>query len=112
MNFKDQLTLDLSVFLNPAEFGEQIRIEGLFQPVTAVCDWSVEPEGEHLYAATDSWGVNRVHATVQLAEAPITEAFGVLSPGCELTINKQNWTVRGVSTCNGLMTLNLYRNAA
>lgn len=108
MNFKEQLTLDHAAFLNLDEFAELIHIEGLPMPVPAVCDWSAEPEGQHLYASTDSWGVNAVHATVMLRESALPE----MSPGCELTINNRCWTVRGTTAAGGLLTLNLYRNVA
>lgn len=108
MTFKDQLALDLDVFLNLDEFAELIHIEGLPLPVPAVCDWSVEPDGQHLYASTDSWGVNRVHATVVLAKTALPE----MSPGCELVINSHRWTVHSASSTGGLLTLKLYRNVA
>ena len=108
MTFKEQLHKDRATFLNLNEFAELIHIEGLPEPVPAVCDWSVEPEGEHLYASTDSWGVNSIHATVILAESAVPK----LSPGCELVINKHRWTVRGASTNGGLLTLKIHRNVA
>lgn len=108
MNFKDQMQRDLDAIMNVKEFAELIHIEGLPEPVPAVCEWQAEPEGQHLYAPTDSWGVNAVHATVMLAESALPE----MSPGCELTINNRCWTVRSASAAGGLLTLKLYRNVA
>ena len=109
MNFKQQLDADIArVFLNPDEFAEYISIEDV--PETpAVCDWSAQPEGEHLYGDPgDTWGVNAVHAEITLAEGVIPTP----EPGQELLINGRSWTVRRAVPQQGLLILNVYRNVA
>lgn len=109
MKLCDQLALDARrVFLNTDEFAELISIEDV--PETpAVCDWSAQPEGEHLYGDPgDTWGVNAVHAEITLAEGVIPTP----EPGQELLINGRSWTVRSAVPQHGLLLLKLYRNVA
>jgi len=109
MRLCDQLALDAhSVFLNTDEFAELISIEDV--PETpAVCDWSAEPGGEHLYGDTgDTWGVNAVHADITLAEGVIPPPV----PGQELTVNGRAWIVSSANTRTGLLHLKLYKNVA
>lgn len=109
MRLCDQLVRDAQrVFLNTDEFAELISIEDV--PETpAVCDWSAQPGGEHLYGDTgDTWGVNAVHAEITLAEGviPLPEL------GQELIVNDRAWIVRSADTQTGLLNLKLYRNVA
>lgn len=109
MRLCDQLALDAhSVFLNTDEFAELISIEDV--PETpAVCDWSAEPGGEHLYGSPgDTWGVNAVHADITLAEGVIPPPV----PGQELTVNGRAWIVSSANTRTGLLHLKLYKNVA
>lgn len=109
MNLREAMLNDVArVFLNTDEFAELISIEDV--PETpAVCDWSAQPGGEHLYGDTgDTWGVNAVHADITLAEGVIP----LPEPGQELTLNGRAWTVRSAVPQNGLLNLKLYRNVA
>lgn len=109
MTLRDAMRAEASrVFLNLDEFAEKISIEGV--PETpAVCDWSMEPGGEHLYGNPgDTWGVNTVHAEITLAAGiiPMPET------GQELLINDRLWTVLSAHELSGLLHLRIYRNVA
>ncbi len=109
MKLHDAMREDaVRVFLNTDEFAELISIEDV--PETpAICDWSAEPGGEHLYGDTgDTWGVNAVHAEITLAEGVIPTP----EPGQELIVNDRAWIVRSANTRTGLLNLKLYRNVA
>lgn len=108
MKLRQQLVRDArNVFLNPDEFAEEISIEDVKTP--AVCDWSAQPGGEHLYGSPgDTWGVNAVHAEITLAEGVIPTP----EPGQELIVNDRAWIVRSANTRAGLLNLKLYRNVA
>lgn len=108
MKLRDAMRSDAArVFLNTDEFAEEITIEGVTTP--AVCDWSVQPGGEHLYGnAGDTWGVNAVHAEITLAEGIILQP----EPGDELVINNRAWLVSFAAPADGLLNLKLFRNVA
>lgn len=109
MTLRDAMRDDASrVFLILDEFAELISIEDV--PETpAVCDWSAQPGGEHLYGSPgDAWGVNAVHADITLAEGVIPQP----EPGQELIVNDRAWIVRSSNTQTGLLNLKLYRNVA
>ena len=109
MRLCDQLVRDAQrVFLNTDEFAELISIEDV--PETpAVCDWSAQPGGEHLYGDTgDTWGVNAVPAEIPLAEGVIPPP----EPGQELIVNDRAWIVSSASPRPGLLHLKLYKNVA
>jgi len=104
---KDQIRAEASVFLNLKEFAEEILIEGV--PTPAVCDWTVTPEGEHLYGSTgDTWGAGVEHAEIFLDEGII------ITPevGEQIYVNDKLWTVRRANPENGLLHLWLYRNVS
>ena len=108
MKLRDAMRDDAArVFLNPDEFAEEIVIEDV--PTLAVCDWSAEPGGEHLYGSPgDTWGVNAVHADITLAEGVIPKP----DPGQERIINNPAWLGRAAHGQPGLLKLKLYRNVA
>ena len=108
MKLRDAMRDDAArVFLNPDEFAEGIVIEDM--PTLAVCDWSAQPGGEHLYGSPgDTWGVNAVHADITLAEGVIPKP----DPGQELIVNDRAWIVRSANIQTGLLNLKLYRNVA
>ncbi len=108
MNLKEVMQREASsVFMNEDEFAEEIVIEGI--PTSAVCDWSVVPEGEHLYGSPDdTWGVNVVHAEINLAENIIPQP----EIGQEIDVNGLFWQVRTASAQDGVLNLKLFRNVA
>lgn len=108
MNFKEALAHEArAVFCNPAEFGESVTIDGV--DIVGVCEWSVQPQGEHLYGNTgDTWGVNCIHAKISVPEGVIP----LPEPGQELMINDTLWIVKKALPSIGLLTIHLYRNIA
>lgn len=109
MNLKSVIHAEAaSVFLNTSEFAEFISIEDV--PETpAICDWSTEPGGEHLYGNPgETPGINAVHADITLAEGVIPLPV----PGQKLKLNGHFWIVCSASSQDGLFTLKLHRNAA
>lgn len=100
MNLKDVMQAEAAaIFLNVDEFAESISIEDV--PKTpAVCQWSMQPEGEHLYGDPESRGVNVIHAEITIGEyiIPMPE------PGQEIIVNAQYWIVRSAHAQSGLLT--------
>ena len=96
--FKESLEQEIhSVFLNPAEFGESVTLEG--RTLDAVVDW---PE------ADDRPGVS--HRLVVLSVA-LSDFPDELYPGTSVTFNGERWFV-ATADREALRTIRLYREAA
>lgn len=112
MNFKQALEHDVrSVFLNPAEFGEEVVIDG----VTTVGIW--DDTASPFSNAQDMGGVADVNTFGLLADErtlsiPSAECGGIPTPVVDqrLAINGEYWTVLpGTRAKHGLLELKLSR---
>lgn len=92
------------VFLNLSDFAEEILIDG--HPMTALCEWLIEPQGQALYGAPGNRGIQHFEAEIMLD----VESIQVPEPGQQLRVNNRVWTVHSVEIHAGLLSLRLYRN--
>ena len=101
--FKDILVQEIhSVFLNPAEFGESVTLEG--RTLDAVVDRPEMARPE----ADDRPGVS--HRLVVLSVA-LSDFPDELYPGTSVTFNGERWFV-ATADREALRTIRLYREAA
>lgn len=101
--FKDILEQEIhSVFLNPAEFGESVTLEG--RTLDAVVD---RPE---MAWPEDDGRPGVSHRLVVLSFA-LSDFPDELWPGKRVEFNGERWTV-GTSDREALRTIRLYREAA
>jgi hypothetical protein len=101
MTLRDQITLDLPVFLEPGEFAEQLTVDGVL--VTCVFDEDSTiprtqgPEAEGVFTLSSS-----LFCQVQdLVPRPVE--------GQQLLIGAQRWYVRRVAEAQGMLRLELER---
>ena len=104
MALRAQLARDRAVFLNPAEFGEAMVIDGV--PVTAVRDDDLTvqrtqgpPQAEGLFAQRTV-----LHLAAGLITRPVE--------GQRLNVDGHHWYVRQVSEAEGMLELTLEQQEA
>lgn len=103
-SFRDQLLLDRAVFLDLAEFGEAVVIDGV--PVIAVRDDDLTiartqgpPQAEGLFAQ---------RTILHLAAGQIPRPV----EGQRLSVDGHHWYVRQVSEAEGMLELTLEQQEA
>ncbi|MCL2459130.1 MAG: hypothetical protein FWF31_09885 [Desulfobulbus sp.] len=106
---KEQLLLDLPVFFNPREFGEEMLIDGL----SCIGLWSEEkdePVKQFFGSSFDNvMGVFTVDRALYVALGD-GGLMVVPVPEQELDIDGKTWTVKDAVVEGGVVKLVLYRN--
>ncbi len=105
MTLKEQMAKEAAIFLNPAEFGEELTVDGL--PMLGFWDEEVQPAAKFFGASMDIVGVNTVERLLFLlpeADWPCPVA------GQELEVDGVFWTVRDARPEGGIFKLTVYRN--
>ena len=107
MNFKDTLAHDAAaVFLNPAEFGEEMTVDGVGMPAM----WGEEsaPGPDIHKADVDAWGLNVESAVLLVPQS----AMPLPVPGQRLDVDGVAWTVKKARPQMGIIRLELERNTS
>lgn len=99
MNFKDQLALDLAVFLNPAEFGELVELEG--QTVQAVVEDVALGYPQYLVE-----GLRQRRKCISIASV---DAPNMLVIGRVISFEDEEWIVESFTRELGMSTITVSR---
>ena len=106
---KDQMALERAVFLNPKEFGEEMRIDG----IACLGSWDKEEEQPVKQFFGQGWdnviGVFTVERVLYVMPAD-GSVMETPVPEQELDIDGKIWTVRDAAPEGGIVKLVLYRN--
>lgn len=107
MTFKEALAQDAAtVFLNPAEFGEEMVIDGVSMPAM----WGEESASARDVhgVGLDGWGVNAESAVLLVLKNAMPRPV----PGQRITVDGITWSVIKARPQTGILRLELERNTA
>lgn len=104
---KEQMAKEAGLFLDPAEFGEHMDVDG--HPALGAWDEEVQPVARFYGATMDVMGVNTVERLLfLLPEDPVSFPLPVADQ--ELDIDGRLWTVRDARPEGSIIKLTIYCN--
>jgi hypothetical protein len=107
VTLKEQLAAEAVIFLNPAEFGEEMMVDG--SPVLGCWDDEVQPAPRFFGATMDALGINTVERLLFLRPNP-SDPLPLPVPDQEMDIGGARWLVRDARPESGIFKLTVYRN--